>query len=205
LVFLPLVREIAVFDRIVFATPLYWYAMSGVMKTFFDRFADLLLDPAKRPLRRALAGREVWALVVGTDAEPPTGLAEPFKFTVSYFDMTWRGLCYARSTAVAAYPMTNWPLSTIGCTDQRSGRADRLRALKHVPVRRKQPLTAGKNVRFPEGSRSPLLAQLSQIAQAAKRPLAAASPWVFLVRLVHESDALRKVIEAGESKGPTER
>ena len=95
--FLLVATEIAGYDRIVLATPLYWYAMSGVMKTFFDRLTDLLVVPAKRPLGRALAGREVWALVVGTDPEPPVGLAEPFKLTASYFDMIWRGACYARS------------------------------------------------------------------------------------------------------------
>jgi NAD(P)H-dependent FMN reductase len=95
--FLSVVRSMGASQAIVFATPLYWYAMSGVLKTFFDRLTDLLDDPGKRPLGRALAGRNVWALVVGTDPAPPAGLAEPFRLTASYFDMRWRGLCYARS------------------------------------------------------------------------------------------------------------
>lgn len=30
------------YDLIIFATPVYWYAMSGIMKVFFDRLTDLL-------------------------------------------------------------------------------------------------------------------------------------------------------------------
>ncbi len=30
------------YDVLIFATPVYWYAMSGVLKTFFDRITDLL-------------------------------------------------------------------------------------------------------------------------------------------------------------------
>lgn len=34
--FLPLIRQIIDnYDYIIFATPVYWYAMSGMMKTFF--------------------------------------------------------------------------------------------------------------------------------------------------------------------------
>lgn len=30
------------YDILVFATPVYWYSMSGIMKVFFDRITDLL-------------------------------------------------------------------------------------------------------------------------------------------------------------------
>src|SRR5215216_3552407 len=30
------------YDVLIFATPIYWYAMSGIMKVFFDRITDLL-------------------------------------------------------------------------------------------------------------------------------------------------------------------
>ncbi|MEZ0129961.1 flavodoxin family protein, partial [Flavobacterium sp. LBUM151] len=41
--FLPLIRRILEeYDTIIFATPVYWYNMSGIMKVFFDRFSDLI-------------------------------------------------------------------------------------------------------------------------------------------------------------------
>jgi multimeric flavodoxin WrbA len=41
--FLPLIKSILEkYDTLIFATPVYWYSMSGIMKVFFDRFSDLL-------------------------------------------------------------------------------------------------------------------------------------------------------------------
>ena len=41
--FLPLIRElIDKYETLIFITPVYWYAMSAIMKTFFDRLSDLL-------------------------------------------------------------------------------------------------------------------------------------------------------------------
>lgn len=41
--FMPLIRTIAdEYDTIIFASPVYWYSMSGIMKTFFDRLSDII-------------------------------------------------------------------------------------------------------------------------------------------------------------------
>ena len=81
---------------IVFVTPIYWYAMSGMMKTFFDRLTDLLLDPQDRLTGRDLAGRRIWLLATGTDDGLPAGFEEPFRRTAAYFDMTWHHAGYLR-------------------------------------------------------------------------------------------------------------
>lgn len=79
---------------ILFATPVYWYAMSGRMKTLFDRFTDLLSDRDEGRRGRALAGRQVWLLAVGTDAALPPGFDEPFRRTAAYLGMDWRSWLY---------------------------------------------------------------------------------------------------------------
>lgn len=35
-------------DLVVFATPVYWYAMKGPMKDFLDRFSKFVIGPQKR-------------------------------------------------------------------------------------------------------------------------------------------------------------
>jgi multimeric flavodoxin WrbA len=93
----PMIVERMVRHRhIVFATPVYWYAMSGLMKTLFDRFTDLLVVPEGRTRGRALAGRNVWLLATGTDQALPAGFEQPFASTAQYFDMRWREAFYLR-------------------------------------------------------------------------------------------------------------
>lgn len=94
--FRDVIGRVAAHQHLVLATPVYWYAMSGPMKIFFDRLTDLLLDPAAHPLGRALAGRHLWVLATGTDELPPLGFDEPFARTAAYFSMRWRGTCYVR-------------------------------------------------------------------------------------------------------------
>lgn len=93
--FLPLVRRLISASDIVFTTPVYWFAMSGVMKTFFDRLTNLLRPPNK-PLGRALAGRRAWLLATGTDPALPPGFETPFRLTADHFGMDFAGACYRR-------------------------------------------------------------------------------------------------------------
>ena len=54
--YLPLMREILNnYDHLIFATPVYWYSMSAIMKCFFDRITDLL--KVEKDLGRKLRGK----------------------------------------------------------------------------------------------------------------------------------------------------
>jgi hypothetical protein len=79
---------------ILFATPVYWYAMGGRMKTLFDRFTDLLSDRDDARRARRLAGRGIWMLAVGADPELPPGFDVPFRMTADYLGLAWRGCAY---------------------------------------------------------------------------------------------------------------
>lgn len=114
--FQSVIGQIALHEQIVFATPVYWYAMSGLMKTLFDRFTDLLATLEGRTMGRSLAGRHVWLLATGTDESLPPGFHEPFARTADYFNMRWR---------CAFYIQVQKDLSPI---DQDFGPADRLAA-----------------------------------------------------------------------------
>lgn len=92
--FMAVIDAMLAADDIVFATPIYWYAMSGRMKALFDRFTDLLHDAGLRERARAFAGRRTWLLAVGTDPALPPGFAEPFVRTSRYLGMNWSGAAY---------------------------------------------------------------------------------------------------------------
>jgi multimeric flavodoxin WrbA len=68
-------------DTIIFATPVYWYAMSGMMKIFFDRFTDLV-SGEKHPGSQ-FAGTLTFLFSVGAAREPPMGFAVPSRDTSS--------------------------------------------------------------------------------------------------------------------------
>lgn len=93
--FLGVAEKMAQVQQIVFATPVYWYAMSGVLKKFFDRLSDLLGE--HKALGRKLAGRTTYALATGTGDALPSGFDVPFALTSSYFDMVWGGMVYVRT------------------------------------------------------------------------------------------------------------
>jgi len=93
--FMSIVDNMIEAKRIVFATPVYWYAMSAPMKTFFDRLSDLLELDKERG--RALKGRQVFLLANGkTDLTLPDGFEVPFARTSEYFDMDYKGKCFVK-------------------------------------------------------------------------------------------------------------
>lgn len=90
--FLEVTEQVFAFDKIIFATPVYWYCMSGLMKNFFDRFTDLVT--VQKPLGRKLAGKSTGLFAVGAEAELPVGFETPFRSTSEYLDMNYCGGLY---------------------------------------------------------------------------------------------------------------
>jgi multimeric flavodoxin WrbA len=77
---------------VVFATPVYWYAMAAPLKIFFDRLTDLTEN--LKPHGKALAGKPVWVIATGTEPVLPDGFEVPFARTADYFAMRYRGAFY---------------------------------------------------------------------------------------------------------------
>lgn len=96
--FLKLIDEILETETIVFATPVYWYSMSGLMKTFFDRLTELV--KTKKEIGRKFKNKSVLLLVVGSDKEIPPGFDIPFKLTSEYFDMEYKTHLYFSTTHI---------------------------------------------------------------------------------------------------------
>ncbi len=87
-----IIGTIIFYDRIVFATPVYWYSMSGLMKNFIDRLTDLVT--INKPLGRKLKSKETFLLAVGTDKVLPEGFEIPFVLTSKYFEMDFIASIY---------------------------------------------------------------------------------------------------------------
>ncbi|WP_066504715.1 flavodoxin family protein [Rufibacter sp. DG15C] len=91
--FLKVVDQLLQHQVIVFATPVYWYAMRGHLKTFFDRLTDLVT--VQKPLGRKLQGKSVFLIAVGADDSLPDGFEVPFKLTAKYLNMKFGSCLYA--------------------------------------------------------------------------------------------------------------
>ena len=84
--FLPLVTKlIDNYDHFVFATPVYWYAMSGILKIFLDRFTDLLT--LKKDTGRKLRGKLISVITTSTGDNLGKSFWIPFQKTAAYLSM----------------------------------------------------------------------------------------------------------------------
>lgn len=87
--FLPLMKKISEYDRLIFVTPVYWYSMSGIMKNFFDRITDCLI--VEKELGRKLRGKSMGAISCGSDDSQTLGFFEPFRKSAEYLGMQYIG------------------------------------------------------------------------------------------------------------------
>ncbi len=88
--FLPLINNIVGhYQIIIFATPVYWYTMSGTMKIFFDRLSDCL--KTEKETGRKLRGKQMAVLSCGSDKLIKSGFYMPFIETANYLGMKYVG------------------------------------------------------------------------------------------------------------------
>ena len=90
--FLPLMKEIIEkYDTIIFATPIYWYSMSGIMKVFFDRFSDLIR--IEKDWGREVRGKNMAVISNSHDSENDLdyNFYIPFQKSAEYLGMQYLG------------------------------------------------------------------------------------------------------------------
>lgn len=88
--FFPLIKGIIEnYDTLIFATPVYWYNMSGILKVFFDRFSDLIR--IEKETGRKLRGKKIGVISNSHDNEIEESFYIPFKKTADYLGMEYLG------------------------------------------------------------------------------------------------------------------
>jgi multimeric flavodoxin WrbA len=92
--FEPLVDRVLRYDQVIFAAPVYWYAVPPTMKTFIDRLSDLLELPDLRQKGQQLRRKK--ALVVATSGidEISPAFISMFRDTFAYLGMNYRGFLH---------------------------------------------------------------------------------------------------------------
>ncbi len=92
--FLPLMKKLASqYQSIIFATPVYWYSMSAIMKTFFDRISDLLIW--EKDLGRSLRGKSMGVVSCSGHDDLTEGFDMPFRESANYLGMNYFGHTHA--------------------------------------------------------------------------------------------------------------
>ncbi len=82
-------RIVSEYETLIFATPVYWYSMSGIMKVFFDRLTDLLT--IEKELGRKLRGKKMAVISCSTGENLGEDFWLPFKYSARYLGMDYLG------------------------------------------------------------------------------------------------------------------
>ncbi len=82
-------RIINNYDVFIFATPVYWYTMSGIMKVFFDRITDLL--DTEKELGRKLRNKSMAVMTSSLGDHLGDRFWFPFIETAKYLGMNYIG------------------------------------------------------------------------------------------------------------------
>ncbi len=88
--FVEIATKMMEYEHIIFATPIYWYAMSAQLKTFFDRMSDLLTI-RKSLGRQFREGKTMYAVACSSDEVEYDGFWMPFQKTAEYLGMEYGG------------------------------------------------------------------------------------------------------------------
>lgn len=76
-------------EKIIVATPVYWYSMSGIMKVFFDRLTDLIT--ISKSQGRQLRGKSLGVISCASEDEIKDGFYMPFRESADYLGLSYLG------------------------------------------------------------------------------------------------------------------
>ena len=93
--FEPLMTRVLGFEQMIFASPVYWYAVSPPMKIFLDRISDYLDLPELLERGRRLRGKTGYVVCTSIYDEIPASFLGAFRDTFDYLGMRFGGYAHA--------------------------------------------------------------------------------------------------------------
>lgn len=92
--FEPLMERVLSHEQVIFATPIYWYAVSPAMKVFLDRISDYLELPDLLPTGRQLRGKNAFIVCTSICDDPSPAFIAAFRETFDYLGMNFGGVAH---------------------------------------------------------------------------------------------------------------
>lgn len=80
-------------DTFIFATPIYWYSMSGQMKNFVDRWSQTMKDSRFKDFKERMSHKKAYVIAVGGDSPYIKGLPliQQFTYIFDFFGLAFEG------------------------------------------------------------------------------------------------------------------
>jgi len=93
--FMPLMNQLLNHEKIIFSTPVYWYAASAQMKVFIDRTSDFLDLEEFKDIGRRLRNKTAYIVCTSISSEADPSFLNSFKDTFEYLGMNYGGHVHA--------------------------------------------------------------------------------------------------------------
>lgn len=93
--FLPLFHKLLEYEKIIFVTPVYWYAPSAQMKIFIDRTSDFLDLEELKDIGRQLREKTAYIVCTSISSDADSSFINSLKDTFGYLGMKYGGYIHA--------------------------------------------------------------------------------------------------------------
>ncbi|RLQ97395.1 flavodoxin family protein [Falsibacillus albus] len=95
-----IIEQVLESDILIFATPIYWYGMSGQMKNFIDRWSQSLRDPMLN-FKEHMSKKKAYVIICGGDQAKIKGLPliMQFKHIFEFMGMEFGGYIIGEANA----------------------------------------------------------------------------------------------------------
>ncbi|MBM7602740.1 multimeric flavodoxin WrbA [Metabacillus crassostreae] len=88
-----IIERIMSHNILIFATPIYWYSMTGKMKNFVDRWSQTIRDKNIQNFKRQMERKKAFVIAVGGDEPSIKGLPliQQFKYIFDFIGIDFSG------------------------------------------------------------------------------------------------------------------
>jgi multimeric flavodoxin WrbA len=95
-----LVERMMQHDTIIFATPVYWYSMTGIMKNFVDRWSQTMRDVKFPGFKEQLGTKKAFVIAVGGDNPHVKGLPliQQFNYIFQFMGISFEGYVLGKAS-----------------------------------------------------------------------------------------------------------